>query len=266
MSTNYPVVTLAAFLLACTPACRGGRDHPAPKGSAAPADAAAVSPTAKPSACSTKVLMDVKCIIRTPTKLWGATCRRTVREPLTLEMTEDGGTDISDWSSTWKVVYDPVVLSIPREAAFEGRMSKQGSFKTTVTFKEHKDVKIAAVTTAFGKPEKKKSEEKKLPRSVVLFRDTLFAVGPRLLGAAGELAGLTVLDFKPVYTDAASGMVMGENWKLVREPPAQDGTFVLKLYDAAGSLQETVRFDKNGLWISEEEAGTEVTTSVDGIP
>ena len=266
MNGTRSLAALAAFLLACTPACRCGPDRPPPKGSAAPADAEAAPPTGKPAACHAKVLMDVKCTIRPPVKLWGATCRRKVLEPLTLEMTEDGGSDIVDWSSTWNVVYDPAALSVPREAVFAGSMSKRASFKTTVNFKKKKDAQVAAVTTVFGKPEKKKSEERSLVGSVVLFRDTLFDVGPRLLGTDGELTGLTVLDFKPVYGEGDSGLVMGENWKLVREPPAPDGTFVLKLYDAEGSLQETVRFDKNGIWIGEEEAGTEITTSADGAP
>lgn len=228
----------------------------------------AVSPTGKPVSVEHKILVDLKCDVRTPSKLWGGTCRRTVATPLVIEVTEDLGSDIMNWSRKTTVVYDPEDLSMPLKASFEATGGRGiPPFKALVTFSGTKDDRTATVVTVRGKAQSTITDKKKLPEGTVLVPVSLFSLGPRLLEGEGELTNVTILGFShsPV-SELDCGVALEEGARLVREAPAQDGSHAFKLFYRGGSLIETIRFDKDGAWLDDEKADSGITMTVSQNP
>ncbi len=257
----------SALCFLSSPACRS-RDAPDKKSDAQAAPDEGKSPTGKPVSVEHKVLVDLKCDVRTPSKLWGGTCRRTVSTPLVIEVTEDLGSDIMSWTRKTTVVYDPEDLSIPLKASFEATGGRGiPPFKALVTFSGTKDDRTAAIVTVRGKAQSTITDRKKVPGGTVLVPISLFFLGPRLLDGEGELANVTLLSFShsPV-SELDCGAALEEGAKLVREAPAEDGSHAFKLYYRGGSLIETIRFGKDGAWLDDEKADSGVTMTVSHDP
>lgn len=175
-----------------------------------------------------------------------------------IEITETMNMDYRGMKAGWKttVKYKTKPSLAPAVAQGQTYINGKVSMQGKIEFANGKaDISITGKTDKRGNPidPPRKMERKglEMPEGMLVFPRHLRAVGPMLIKKPGEIKNVLGADF-PDDLDFPEFINWHEGYRLVREKPASDGSFFIKLFSPySEKAEEVIKFDSKGKCISE---------------